>query len=90
VLEDENQIQPDSNLLNESLQEEIKRALSSLTAREAEVVSLYYGLDNNDPLTLEELGEKFGLTRERVRQIREKATRRLKNAARSKALKTYL
>jgi RNA polymerase primary sigma factor len=90
VLEDENQIQPDSNLLNESLQEEIKRALSSLTAREAEVVSLYYGLDNNDPMTLEELGEKFGLTRERVRQIKEKATRRLKNAARSKALKTYL
>jgi RNA polymerase primary sigma factor len=90
VLEDENQIQPDSHLLNESLREEIKRALSSLTAREAEVVSLYYGLDNNEPLTLEELGEKFGLTRERVRQIKEKATRRLKNAARSKALKTYL
>jgi len=90
VLADENQITPDSHLLVESLQREIKRALSVLTAREAEVLSLYYGLDNTNPLTLEELGEKFGLTRERVRQIKEKATRRLKNADRSKALKGYL
>ena len=90
VLEDENQVLPDSSLLMESLKEEIKRALSTLTVREAEVLSLYYGLDNNSPLTLEELGEKFGLTRERVRQIKEKATRRLKHASRSKALKSYL
>ncbi len=90
VLEDENQVLPDSSLLLESLKEEIKRALSTLTVREAEVLSLYYGLDNNSPLTLEELGEKFGLTRERVRQIKEKATRRLKHASRSKALKSYL
>jgi RNA polymerase primary sigma factor len=90
VLEDENQVQPDSHLLRESLQEEIKRALQSLTSREAEVLSLYYGLENNTPLTLEELGEKFGLTRERVRQIKEKATRRLQHTSRSKALKGYL
>jgi RNA polymerase primary sigma factor len=90
VLEDENQIQPDSNLLIESLREEIKRALSTLTSREAEVLSLYFGLDNNSPLSLEELGEKFGLTRERVRQIKEKATRRLRHTSRSKALKGYL
>jgi RNA polymerase primary sigma factor len=90
VLEDENQISPDSSLIIESLQEEIKRALSTLTLREAEVLSYYYGLDNNGPLTLEELGEKFGLTRERVRQIKEKATMRLKSTGRSKALKAFL
>jgi RNA polymerase primary sigma factor len=90
VLEDDNQISPDSGLIIESLQEEIKRALSTLTSREAEVLSYYYGLDNNGPLTLEELGEKFGLTRERVRQIKEKATMRLKNTGRSKALKAFL
>jgi RNA polymerase primary sigma factor len=90
VLADENQISPDSSLLVESLQEEIRRALSTLTTRESDVLSLYYGLGNHDPLTLEELGEKFGLTRERVRQIKEKATRRLKGASRSRALKSYL
>jgi RNA polymerase primary sigma factor len=90
VLADDNQISPDSSLIIESLQEEIKRALSTLTSREAEVLSYYYGLDNNGPLTLEELGEKFGLTRERVRQIKEKATMRLKNTGRSKALKAFL
>lgn len=90
VLQDENQTPPDSNLLNESLREEIQRALSTLSSREAEVLSLYYGLDNNTSMTLEELGEKFGLTRERVRQIKERATQRLRHASRSKTLKTYL
>jgi RNA polymerase primary sigma factor len=90
VLHDDNQMPPDSNLLTESLREEIQRALSTLSAREAEVLSLYYGLDNNPSMTLEELGEKFGLTRERVRQIKERATQRLRHASRSKTLRTYL
>ena len=90
VLQDDNQISPDSGLLIESLKDEIKRALATLSAREAEVLSCYYGLDNNTPLTLEELGEKLGLTRERVRQIKEKATARLKNAKRSRGLKAFL
>ena len=90
VLQDENQTPPDSNLLNESLREEIQRALSTLSSREAEVLSLHYGLNNNTSMTLEELGEKFGLTRERVREIKERATQRLRHASRSKTLKTYL
>jgi RNA polymerase primary sigma factor len=90
VLTDANDEMPDSVLLVDSLKTEIQRALSTLTIRESEVLSLYFGLDGNSPLTLEELGEKLNLTRERVRQIKEKATRRLKHETRSKALKTYL
>lgn len=90
VLSDDTQLPPDSELINDSLKEEISRALATLPSREAEVLSLYYGLDNNTPLTLEELGDKFGLTRERIRQIKEKATCRLRNPARTKVLKSYL
>ncbi|HEX7343060.1 MAG TPA: sigma factor-like helix-turn-helix DNA-binding protein, partial [bacterium] len=61
-----------------------------LSRREAEVVRLYFGLNREHPLTLEEIGEKFHLTRERVRQIKEKAIRRLRHASRSKSLRTYL
>ncbi len=90
VLTDANNGTPDLQLIIDSLKAEIQRALSTLTSREAEVISCYFGLDGNMPMTLEELGIKFGLTRERVRQIKEKATRRLKTVARSKILKTYL
>ncbi|MFD2825419.1 RNA polymerase primary sigma factor [Leeuwenhoekiella aestuarii] len=81
---------PDRELLNESLSTEIERALDTLTPREADVVRLYFGLGNQHPMTLEEIGETFDLTRERVRQIKEKAIRRLKHTSRSKILKTYL
>ena len=81
---------PDRDLLHESLRTEIERALETLTPREADVIRLYFGLGNQHPMTLEEIGEKFDLTRERVRQIKEKAIRRLKHTSRSKILKTYL
>ena len=81
---------PDKGLLNASLSIEIERALDTLTPREADVIRLYFGLEDKQSLTLEEIGERFDLTRERVRQIKEKAIRRLKHASRSKILKTYL
>ena len=81
---------PDKTLLHESLRTEIERALETLTPREADVVRLYFGLGNQHSMTLEEIGETFDLTRERVRQIKEKAIRRLKHTSRSKILKTYL
>jgi RNA polymerase primary sigma factor len=80
----------DKDLLHESLRTEIERALETLTPREADVIRLYFGLGNQHPMTLEEIGETFDLTRERVRQIKEKAIRRLKHTSRSKILKTYL
>jgi len=81
---------PDRELLNASLSIEIERALETLTPREADVIRLYFGLESKQSLTLEEIGERFDLTRERVRQIKEKAIRRLKHVSRSKILKTYL
>jgi RNA polymerase primary sigma factor len=90
VIQNEQQPLPDSGLLNESLKIEVRRALATLSEREAEVIRLYYGLDREHSLTLEEIGEKFNLTRERVRQIKEKAIRRLRHASRSKALRSYL
>jgi RNA polymerase primary sigma factor len=81
---------PETGLLYDSLRKEISRAISTLTPRESDVVKLYFGLDGTHPMTLEEIGEKFDLTRERVRQIKEKAIRRLKHTSRSKILKTYL
>jgi RNA polymerase primary sigma factor len=90
VLPNEQQPPPDHGLMAESLRVEVRRALSTLSDREAEVVRLYFGLDNEHSLTLEEIGERFNLTRERVRQIKEKAIRRLRHASRSKALRAYL
>ncbi len=90
VLEDELQPSPDTCLLDESLRIEIEKALDTLTPREAEVINLYFGLNHEKPLTLEEIGARFSLTRERVRQIKEKAIRRLRHASRSKALRAYL
>ena len=72
------------------MRKEIDRALSTLTARESDVIKYYFGLNGEHAMTLEEIGEKFDLTRERVRQIKEKAIRRLKQTSRSKILKTYL
>jgi RNA polymerase primary sigma factor len=90
VLANDHQPSPDSTLEMESLKIEIERALSTLSEREAEVIRLYFGLNREHSLTLEEIGERFSLTRERVRQIKEKAIRRLRHASRSKALKSYL
>ncbi len=81
---------PDKTLMLESLRTEIERALNTLTPREADVIRLYFGLNGNHMMTLEEIGETFDLTRERVRQIKEKAIRRLKHTSRSKILKSYL
>lgn len=90
VLTSDDSPSPEFGLMNESLRREIERALTTLTAREADVVRYYFGLNGNHAMTLEEIGEKFELTRERVRQIKEKAIRRLKHTSRSKILKTYL
>lgn len=79
----------DRTFINESLSTEVERALSTLTERERDIIKLFFGI-NTQEMTLEEIGEKFGLTRERVRQIKEKAIRRLRHSSRSKLLKTYL
>ena len=90
VLVNENDEEPDSGLMIDSLRNEIRNALAILTQREADILTYYFGLNGNQVLTLEEIGLKFGITRERVRQIKEKATRRLRQSVRSKVLKTYL
>jgi RNA polymerase primary sigma factor len=81
---------PDEDLVKDSLRKDIERSLSTLTSREGEVVRLYFGLGGRFPLSLEEIGTKFDLTRERVRQIKEKAIRRMKHTSRSKMLRNYL
>jgi RNA polymerase primary sigma factor len=90
VLFDPTNPQPDNVLMTSSLSIEIKRALATLTERESDVVTLFYGIGFKDSLTLEEIGEKYNITRERVRQIKEKAIRRLRNVSKNKILKTYL
>ncbi len=90
VIQDDQQAPPDDLLENESLRIEVQRALTTLSEREAEVIKLYFGLDREHPLTLEEIGERFSLTRERVRQIKEKAIRRLRHTSRSRMLRSYL
>ena len=90
VIQSDLQPSPDHLLMDESLKEEIEQALSTLSEREAEVIKLYFGLDKENSLTLEEIGERFNLTRERVRQIKETAIRRLRHTSRSKNLKAYL
>jgi RNA polymerase primary sigma factor len=81
---------PEAKLIADSLQSEVIRALATLTSRESDVISHYYGLCGTESLTLEEIGEKYNITRERVRQIKEKATRRLRHSSRSKMLRSYL
>jgi len=90
IIQDSGQSPPDNILMDESLKIEVERALETLSEREAEVVRLYFGLNREHPLTLEEIGELFNLTRERVRQIKEKAIRRLRHTSRSKVLRAYL
>jgi RNA polymerase primary sigma factor len=90
VLSNGNSPITDITLMNESLQREIDRSLSTLTDREKDVIKLFFGIGIPHPLSLEEIGEKFELTRERVRQIKEKGIRRLRHTSRSKLLKTYL
>ncbi|MBL0740353.1 sigma-70 family RNA polymerase sigma factor [Chryseolinea lacunae] len=90
VMVDGSEETPDSGLLADSLQREVARALATLTERESQVISFYFGLNGSNAMTLEEIGEMLHLTRERVRQIKEKATRRLRHTSRSKSLKAYL
>jgi RNA polymerase primary sigma factor len=90
VIEDSHQAPPDDVLLVESLRNEIGRALRGLPKREAEVIKLYFGLDGTSGLNLEQIGQEFNLTRERVRQIKEKGLRRLRRTSRSRALRQYL
>ncbi len=81
---------PDSDMLKQSLKREIERSLSTLSQRERCIIHMFYGLDGSMPLSLDEIGAKFDLTRERVRQIKEKAIRRLKHTSRCRHLKLYL
>ena len=90
ILPDGEQAPPDADLLAHSLQQEIAGALQSLTQREADIISRYYGLNGHNATTLEEIGEHFGLTRERIRQIKEKAIRRLRHPSRARSLSAYL
>ncbi len=90
VIENTDSPRADTLLMGESLQKEIDRSLSTLTEREREVIRLFFGIGMNHGLTLEEIGAKFDLTRERVRQIKEKAIRRLRHKSRSRLLKAYL
>ena len=90
VLQSTDSASPDKTLINESLAYEIERALGTLSPREARVLKLYFGLGMKHPYTLEEIGEELKLTRERVRQIKEKAIRRIQYTTRCKILKTYL
>ena len=90
VLEDKEEKRPDEGLISDSLRKEITRALDTLTKRESDVLKDYFGLNSEPALTLEEIGSKFKLTRERVRQIKEKAIRRLRHVSKHKTLKAYL
>ena len=90
VLDSNDEPRPDSSLISESLQKEISRVISTLSDKERDVLKYYYGLDGGPAHTLEDISEKVGLTRERVRQIKEKALRRLRKSSKSKILKSYL
>jgi len=90
VLQNPENNNPEKDLIAESLRSEIERSLNTLKLREADVIRLYFGLGENPPMTLAEIGLRFDLTRERVRQIKEKGIRKLKNTSRSKMLRAYL
>lgn len=90
VVKDDKQRPPDYQLMTESLREEIRDSLNSLKNREQDVIKMYFGIDRDYALTLNEIGEEFHLTRERVRQIKEKAIRRLRHKSRSRSLRNYL
>ena len=90
IIQNQQDPEPDSEIMDESLKEEVNHILNTLTGREATILKLYFGLDGEKSHTLEEIGVKFKLTRERVRQIKEKALRRLRHSSRSKVLRYYL
>ena len=90
VIEDEQEKDPDNNVMDTSMKEEIASALSTLTERERSVIEMYFGINRDRSFTLNEIGEQFSLTRERVRQIKEKAIRRLAHKTRSEPLRVYL
>ena len=90
IIQNQQDPEPDSEVMSDSLKEEVNHVLSTLTARESKILKLYFGLDGEKPHTLEEVGIQFKLTRERVRQIKEKALRRLRHNSRSKVLRYYL
>ena len=90
IIKDENQLEPDTPLMNDSLKDEIRNSLDTLKDRERMVIKMYFGIERDYALTLNEIGEEFNLTRERVRQIKEKAIRRLRHRSRSKTLRNYL
>ena len=90
IIKDDNQIEPDAPLMNDSLKDEIRNSLETLKDREKMVIKMYFGIERDYALTLNEIGEEFNLTRERVRQIKEKAIRRLRHRSRSKTLRNYL
>jgi RNA polymerase primary sigma factor len=90
TLPDKNSPSPDASLMDTALKLEIKTVLSTLPYREMEIMVLYFGLNNQHPLTLEEIGVRFSITRERVRQIKEHATRQLRKSRRLDRLKSYL
>jgi len=90
IIKDDNQIAPDTPLMNDSLKDEIRNSLATLKDREKMVIKMYFGIERDYALTLNDIGEEFNLTRERVRQIKEKAIRRLRHRSRSKTLRNYL
>ena len=90
IIKDDNQIAPDTPLMNDSLKDENRNSLDTLKDRERMVIKMYFGIERDYALTLNEIGEEFNLTRERVRQIKEKAIRRLRHRSRSKTLRNYL
>lgn len=90
VMEDDQEAPTDSGLMQDSLQKEIRRALSTLSNRESEVIASYYGLNDSPAMSMEEIGFQYGLTRERVRQIKEKATRKLRHSPACRTLISYL
>ena len=90
VMLNDDSLNPEESLMDNSLRVEIERSLGTLGDREAEILRCYFGLNDYQAITLEEIGEEFGLTRERVRQIKEKAIKKLKNQYRNRLLKAYL
>ncbi|MCK5527443.1 MAG: RNA polymerase sigma factor RpoD/SigA [Candidatus Latescibacteria bacterium] len=90
LIHDESHTSPEEDVIDDSLREQIATVLSSLGEREAQIIRLYYGIGREEALTLDEIGERYGLTRERIRQIKEKALRRLRHISRSRRLRPYL
>ncbi len=90
LIHDESHASPEEEVMDESLQEQIEAVLSTLKPREADIIRLYYGIGREESLTLDEIGERYGLTRERIRQIKEKALRRLRHLSRKRRLRPYL